>query len=420
MNSHLVKIVVTVPQTHADIVREEMGKVGAGKLGDYSFCSFSSRGIGRFKPEKGANPAIGTIGNSESVEEERIEVTCEEEKLQDIIGAIKKVHPYEEIALDVYNLKPCRMAGLKQIKSKIRSIEKTRKVTKAMEAVSAAKMRKAQQRAIAGRAYARAAVSVLARVSNSRELASHPLVRVHPERSRRALYIVITSDKGLAGALNSAVLRAVYADILSHGLNVQDVGIIAVGRKANDFFVRRGFTVEAFHPNIGTTISQELIRELVNESADRFALGEYDAVKIAYQHFISTFEQKPKLRTVFPLSLEPLQKMVRDILPKHGKFAEPSQEGRSSRTVDNYTIEPSEKEVLNAILPRLASIFVYHALLESQASEHSARMVAMKSASDKGEELSHDLTLVFNKVRQAAITREVSEITGGMEAMSAS
>lgn len=307
------------------------------------------------------------------------------------------------------------MAGLKQIKNKIRSTEKTRKVTKAMEAVSAAKMRKSQQRANAGRAYARAAVGVLARLSGSRELGRHPLTA--PRDVKRALYVVITSDKGLAGALNSAVLRAVHADILSHNLTAGDIGIIAVGRKANDFFMRRGFTIEAFHPNIGDTVSHELISGIVHEAASRFAMGECDAVKIAYQHFITTFEQKPKLRTVFPLSLEPLQKMVRDILPKHGKYAEPAE---SFPAVGNYTVEPSEKEILNAILPRLASIFVYHALLESQASEHSARMVAMKSASDKGEELSHDLTLVFNKVRQAAITREVSEITGGMEAMSVS
>ncbi len=311
------------------------------------------------------------------------------------------------------------MAGLKQIKNKIRSTEKTRKVTKAMEAVSAAKMRKAQQRAIAGRAYARAAASILARVSGARELSRHPLVA--PRDVKRALYIVITSDKGLAGALNSAVLRAVMADIqssqgrtLRSDLGSPSVSIIAVGRKANDFFSRRGFTVEAFHPHMGDTVTEELIHDIVHEAANRFALGECDTVKIAYQHFITTFEQKPKIRTVFPLTLEPLQKMVRDILPKRGLYA---QEGPSFQTVDTYTVEPSEGAVLDVILPRLAAIFVYHALLESLASEHSARMVAMKSASDKGEELSHDLTLLFNKVRQAAITREVSEITGGMEAM---
>src|SRR6185312_4161957 len=126
------------------------------------------------------------------------------------------------------------MAGLKTIKTKIRSIEKTQKVTKAMEAVSASKMRKAQSRALAGRAYARAAVAILARISGSRELATHPLVKV-PDTLNRALYIVITSDKGLAGALNSAVLRAVSNDIVQKNLAPANVSIIAVGRKANDY-----------------------------------------------------------------------------------------------------------------------------------------------------------------------------------------
>ena len=143
-------------------------------------------------------------------------------------------------------------------------------------------------------------------------------------------------------------------------------------------------------------------------------------VKIVYQNFKSTFEQKPTLRTIIPLSLDELQKVVGDIVPARGVFAE--REFNSHLGVklpSSYTVEPSEEEVLQAILPRLASIFVYHALLESQASEHSARMVSMKSASDKAGELTDAFTLQFNKARQAAITREVSEITGGMEAMQA-
>ena len=307
------------------------------------------------------------------------------------------------------------MAGLKQIKSKIRSTEKTRKVTKAMEAVSAAKMRKAQNRALSGRDYARAAVSILARVSGSRELLSHPLAK--RREPKRALYVVITSDKGLAGALNSSVLRRTYDDMSSYG-DVKSVRIIAVGRKANDFFSRRGYTVEAFHEHKEEVVSRELIESVVNEAADRFVAGQCDVVKIAYQNFISTFEQRPTLRTVFPLSLEELSKVVGDIVPKRGAFAEQgSAVGSSSTNV--ITIEPSAEEVLGVILPKLAGIFVYHALLESAACEHSARMVAMKSASDKGQELQHALTLKFNKARQAAITREVSEITGGLEAMDA-
>lgn len=303
------------------------------------------------------------------------------------------------------------MAGLKAIKTKIRSIEKTQKVTKAMEAVSASKMRKAQLRALGGRSYARAAASILARVSGSRDLANHPLVVARPVQS--ALYIVITSDKGLAGGLNSAVLRATLQDIVASGLSNKNVSIVAVGRKANDFFTARGFSIALYHPNNGV-ISPELIRELVDRGAQMYASGEADTVKVAYQNFYSTFEQRPTLRTVFPLSLEELEKVVGDILPVRGVFATTEDEV----TPKSYTIEPSEGVILNAILPRLASIFVYHALLESLASEHSARMVSMKSASDKAGELTDRFTLQFNKARQAAITREVSEITGGMEAMS--
>ncbi len=304
------------------------------------------------------------------------------------------------------------MAGLKAVKSKIRSVGKTRTVTKAMEAVSAAKMRKSQQRAIAGRAYARAAASALARVSGSRELSRHPLAAARPVS--RALYVVITSDKGLAGALNSGVLRAAAADIASLRLPQENIGIVAVGRKSQDFFTARGYTIEAFHPNTDE-ISHEIIHEIVEESAQRFMLGAADIVRVAYQNFISTFEQRPTLRTVFPLHLEELQRVVADIVPARGEFAELRREEPARPST--YVIEPSEESVLSAVLPRLASIIIYHALLESQASEHSARMVAMKSASDKAEELSHELTLVYNKARQAAITREVSEITGGMEAM---
>lgn len=305
------------------------------------------------------------------------------------------------------------MASLKNIKIKIRAVDKTRQVTKAMETVSASKMRKSQHKALAGRAYARAAGEILARVSASGELANHPLARRYGEGSvRRALYIIITSDKGLAGALNSAVLKEAYADVSRLGLSPGEVSLIAVGRKANEFFRRRGFNVESFHPNTDN-ISSAMVEKIVGAAAERFSNRAVDMVKIAYQNFISTFEQRPTVRTIFPLSLQELQKVVGDIVPARGALAY-VQEIVSPPT---YTIEPGEQEVLDAIVPKLAGVFVYHALLESQASEHSARMVAMKSASDKAEEMTKELTLDFNKARQAMITREVSEIIGGMETL---
>ncbi len=295
-------------------------------------------------------------------------------------------------------------------------MKKSQTVTKAMEAVSAAKMRKSQQTALKGRAYARAAAATLSRLSNTREILRHPLSTVRPVK--KALYIVITSDKGLAGALNSGVLKAAARDIAQSGLSVKKVSIIAVGRKANDYFAARGYTIEVFHPNTAA-VDPALVRAVVNEAAARFTAGAFDQVKIVYQNFVSTFEQRPTVRTVFPLSVADLNAVVEDIMPKRGMYAAASQTSLRSLTSSpaNYTVEPSEEEVVDTVLPMLASVVVYHALLETVASEHSARMVAMKSASDKAGEKQDELTLQFNKVRQAAITREVSEITGGMEAM---
>jgi F-type H+-transporting ATPase subunit gamma len=307
------------------------------------------------------------------------------------------------------------MAGLKQIKTKIVAMKKSQTVTRAMEAVSAAKMRKAQSSALKGRAYARASAAVLARVSGSKDFQSHPLAMARTVN--KALYIVITSDKGLAGALNSGVLRAAAADIKESGLSQKQVGIIAVGRKAHDFFGKRGYELVGYHPN-NADLSGKEMRAIVREAADLYAAQTVDLVKICYQNFVSTFEQRPTLRTVFPLSLDELNKVVGDIVPARGAYADQGKLAAANNP-QVYTLEPSEVEVLNRIVPMLAGIIVYHALLESQASEHSARMVAMKSATDKAGELQHALTLQFNKARQAAITREVSEITGGMEAMAA-
>ncbi|HVY72437.1 MAG TPA: ATP synthase F1 subunit gamma [Candidatus Paceibacterota bacterium] len=304
------------------------------------------------------------------------------------------------------------MAGLKQIKSQIRSYEKTQTVTKAMEAVSAAKMRKAQVQALSGRSYATAALSILERISGTQAVQTSPYIRGNGASG--SLYIVITSDKGLAGSLNSGVLKKVYADMLHSEQGRGAVSVIAVGKKANDFFTTRGVTVEAFHNN-NDQISSETIDEIVREALWRYSEGSIGTVKIAYQNFISTLEQKPTLHTVLPLSQDELHEVVAGIRPAKGAFSGDA----DSHAPAGYTTEfDSDTDVLSAIMPKLVSIFVYHALLESQASEHSARMVSMKSASDKAGEMEHGLTLMFNKARQAAITREVSEIIGGMEAMS--
>ena len=304
------------------------------------------------------------------------------------------------------------MASLKAIKGKIRSIDKTRKVTKAMEAVSAAKMRKAQQVAIGGRGYAKAAVSILSRLAKSTTLAQSSFLAQQAPQS--AVYIVITSDKGLAGSVNSGVLKAVVNDIAGLGLPKEKVQIVAIGRKASDFFSKRDFVVVNSFENKDGVITKEIVDRIVNESLLSYHLTSALTVKVAFQSFISTFEQKPTVRTMLPFNVVELEHIVSEIIPTRGKFAEVVAEPTST---DSYEIEPSAEGILEVLVPKLASIFVYHALLESQASEHSARMVAMKNASDKAKDKVKEFTRAFNKARQAGITREVSEIIGGIEAM---
>lgn len=298
--------------------------------------------------------------------------------------------------------------ALKQIKNKITSTQKTAKVTKAMEAVSAVKMRKSQERAFETRAYVHAAMRVLSNISRSREILSHPLAIKRDEGKR--LLVIVTSDKGLAGSVNSAVLKRAEKYFAEHA----EVDVIAIGRKALEFAIRNNKAVIEQHINVSDDVTIEDIFSMTSTIMDRFVDGEYTSVEVMYQNFLSTFEQEPTSRTVLPLDPAEVHYIMRGIKPKTGKFSEvvaPSDKEIS------YTVEPSHTEVLDTLIPQLVQIILYHALLESKASEHSARMVAMKNATDKAKEVTKLLTLKFNKARQAAITAEVSEITSGIEAM---
>jgi F-type H+-transporting ATPase subunit gamma len=309
--------------------------------------------------------------------------------------------------------------ALKDIKAKIKATQRTNKVTHAMEAVSAVKMRKTQASAFGGRPYARAALAILARLSGSADLARHPLMRdlrsptsdVGLRKSKLAL-VVITSDKGLAGALNSNVLKS--AEKALEGKVRESVVIFSYGRKGQEYFARRDFSIVKSFENKSDAIEISVMEELARELSAGFLAQEYDEVIAVYSNFKSTFEQAPTVRKLLPLSLSAVSELVGDIAPEKGKFAEP----RAIKAPPAYNIEPSAEEVLGVLIPKLVAVSLYHMLLEAKASEHSARMIAMKNASDKSEEVAHDLTRLFNKIRQAAITREVSEIVGGREALS--
>lgn len=299
--------------------------------------------------------------------------------------------------------------ALKDIKNQISAKKRTNKVTRAMEAVSAAKMRKTQTAAIAGRPYARAALSVLARLSGSGDVSRHPLSSARAVK--KTALVVITSDKGLAGALNSGVVKEAVRFLAAR--RAEDVVVYAYGKKGEEYFRRRGYAIASASPNKADDVPLSVMENLSRQLSEGFLSGAFDEAVAVYSNFRSTFEQTPALRKLLPLSLPAVTELVRGIIPEKGKYSE----APAPVSPPAYTVEPSAAEVLDALLPRLVAISLYHMLLEAKASEHSARMVAMKNASDKSEEMAGLLTRKYNKVRQAAITREVSEIVGGREAL---
>lgn len=298
--------------------------------------------------------------------------------------------------------------ALKQTKNKIIATLKTGKVTKAMEAVSAVKMRKSQQKAFIGRPYVRSAMRILARVSSSQDGLSHPFAQKKDQGKH--LLVVVTSDKGLAGSVNSAVLKKAEALFALY----TEVDTICIGRKAVEFANREKKSVLASFTNVSDDVVLQDVYEMASLVMEKFATGDYATVHVLYQNFLTTFEQEPTQRLILPLDPAEIGFIMQGIKPKSGKWSD--QETSADERI-LYTIEPSTEEVLNTLIPQLVQIMLYHALIESKASEHSARMVAMKNATDKSKEVAKALTLEFNKQRQAAITAEVSEITGGMEAL---
>ncbi|HSE35161.1 MAG TPA: ATP synthase F1 subunit gamma [Candidatus Paceibacterota bacterium] len=307
--------------------------------------------------------------------------------------------------------------SLKSVKSKIKSIDKTRQVTKAMEAVSAVKMRKSQALAIGMRPYALAALTILRNVSGSIDAIKHPYLT--PGTGTRTLIVVVTSDKGLAGNYGSSVLKRFYRLLKDESLSKESVDLITIGRRGTEHFGKRGFTILAHYERWGDSVSLDDVGALVSIVENAYRTGSYARVTIVYTNFISTLKQDVYVRTLLPIAFASVEETVRGILPEHGKFSE-LRESDAASAVPEITYEPSPEAVLAELIPMLFRIELYHSVLEANASEHSARMIAMKNASDNARDISKALKLHFNKVRQAAITREVSEIVGGMESMKVS
>jgi len=285
------------------------------------------------------------------------------------------------------------MASSREIRRRIRSVKNISQITRAMEMVSASKMRRAQQRVVAARPYTariRAVIAHLARLRNmAEEEGSFPLLEQRP--IRRIAVILITPDKGLTGAMTSNVIRRASRYILDEA--GAPVELITVGKKGRDFMVRYRRDVVAEFTALGDYPTLDQISPIAQVAIDDFVSGKVDAVQLIYTRFINTLTQRPEVQQLLPVE-SPVEEETGD-----------------------YIFEPNPEVVLNSLLPRYVDQQVYRAMLESIASEHSARMVAMRNATENAQDLVSDLTLSYNKARQAQITREVSEIAAGANAL---
>jgi len=297
------------------------------------------------------------------------------------------------------------MATIREIRRRIRSVKNIAQVTRALEAVSASKVRKAQAQVLATRPYAQQAWEVLTSLALQAGAGAslHPLLAARPVRA--VGLIVITGDRGLAGAYNFNIVRMAMEFIRAQPAPIQ---IVAVGRKGRELLIRARQNVIAEFSNLSAAPTALEIGPIGRIVVDDFLAEKIDEVYVAYTDFISTLQQKPAIKRLLPLSIEEGERVM-------AEYTAGAQAGRLTRR--DYIYEPGREELLDVVIPRFVGLQVYQAVLESLASEHSARMVAMRNATDSALGLVGALTLTYNKARQQAITSELLDIAGGAEAL---
>ena len=303
------------------------------------------------------------------------------------------------------------MATGRAIKNRIRSTQSIRQITKAMEAVSAVKMRKSEAAAIKGRPYALHAISILKHIQDSLgELPEgSPLFSAQGGRGK-ALLVVVTSDKGLAGSFNSNVIRKA-----EQILKESNADILAIGKRGRDYFARKGKHIVKSYDTIGDYAEMKQAEHISKDIIALFESKTYDKIDVVYTTFISALKQEATLRPLLPLNTDTVRAVIENIIPATGKFSEL----RETALNDDYDFkfEPNPEEIVKNLVPALVEIEVFHSILEANASEHAARMVAMKNASENAMDMIGSLTISYNKARQAQITKELIEITSGKEAL---
>ncbi|HEY1232310.1 MAG TPA: ATP synthase F1 subunit gamma [Candidatus Binatia bacterium] len=287
------------------------------------------------------------------------------------------------------------MATLKAIRKRISSVRNTQQITKAMKMVSAAKLRRAQDAAVAARPYAEKMTELLKNVAARVSIEAHPLLQTREEK--KLDLVLFTSDRGLCGGYNANLIRAAEAFVRRHAPD-KEIELTLVGRKGADHFRRRRASIADRYLNVLATAPDELAALIGQKLISRFVSGETDAVYILYSHFRSALSQVPTLEKLLPVSLS-------------------STDDAAAQQLTEYIYEPGIEQLLASLLPRITEVAVQRALLEATASEHGARMTAMDSATSNAAKMIGTLTLQMNRARQASITRELMEIVGTAEAL---
>lgn len=284
------------------------------------------------------------------------------------------------------------MASLREIKSRITSTKKTSQITKAMEMVSAANWNRGVMNAKSFVPYMEKIQEVTASIAIGSKGMAHPMLQSRPVH--KTGYIVITSDRGLAGAYNSNVIRRVYQTIQSRHQSADEYAVIAIGRVGRDFFAKRGINIALEIVGVSDQPNFADIKDITSSTVGMFSDGTFDELHLYYTHYVSAIQQNVTEKKLLPLT---------DI--------------STSNKLTSYEFEPSAEEILEVLLPQYAESLIYGALLDSKASEHAARMTAMRNATDNAHELINSYSLVYNRARQAAITQEITEIVGGAAAL---
>lgn len=310
------------------------------------------------------------------------------------------------------------MAGSKEIRTKIKSVENTRKITKAMEMVAASKMRKAQDRMRASRPYAEKIRNVAAHLSFAQAEYKHSFL-IKRDAVKTVGLIVVSSDKGLCGGLNTNMLRLSINQMKAWEAEGKSIKVSAIGNKGLGFMNRVGADVKSHITGLGDVPHLENLIGTVKVMLDAYTAGEIDQLYICYTKFINTMKQEPVMQQLLPLSAEHLGVPVThnsEPLTTSGVIKGAVDIGIAKGHWD-YIYEPEAQPVIDSLMVRYIESLVYNAVAENMASEQSSRMVAMKSASDNAKNVIGELKLVYNKARQAAITKEISEIVGGAAAV---